>query len=186
MTLDSTPIASPLTVTNAELCFPNYMDNILGSDLYAKTMRSAHEVVTESHRDIWTSAAFLRDCESPLEAAWRVWWSVAVQARYVDLPLVLYQHKVRVGGQGYRLDVAMFTWRGHSPVLAVELDGHTYHERTPEQVAERNARDRALQTAGWVVLHYSYSEIVTRGLECAIEALERFDSILATRPKRTA
>lgn len=181
------PTPSKFTHDTAELelCCPIGMD-ILNSDLYASTMRNAHAIVAESHRDVWTSAAFLRDCDSPLEAAWRVWWAVATNARHVDMPLVLHQYKVRLGGKSYRLDVAMFTWRGHAPVLAVELDGHTYHERTPEQVAERNTRDRALQTAGWVVLHYSYSEIVTRGLECAIEALERFDAIISTRPRRTA
>lgn len=156
--------------------------SIFATDLYQATMREAHAVASKWQHDIWTSPYFLKGCESPLEAAWRVWWSLATNERR-ELPFVVYQHPVTVGGQSYRLDVALLEWTSGKPVIAVELDGHTFHERTPEQVIERDARDRALQSAGWVVLHFSYSEITTRGLECAVEALERFDALVAPQAR---
>lgn len=157
------------------------MENIQASQLYAATLREAHSVIAKWHNDLWTSDLFLKDCESPLEAAWRVWWHLASSSKVVGVPRVKYQHPVTVGGQDYRLDVALFVWGSEVPVVAIELDGHTYHERTPQQVADRNARDRALQTAGWTVLHFSYHELTSRGLECAVEALERFETLSALR-----
>ena len=156
------------------------MNDAKTSHLYQATMREADRVVAQWHHDLWTSNLFLKDCDSPLEAAWRVWWHLATSSRYVGVPRVKYQHEVAVDGQNYRLDVALFVWGSEVPVLAIELDGHTFHERTPQQVADRNARDRALQTAGWTVLHFSYHEIRDRGLECAVEAIERFDTLTAS------
>lgn len=53
--------------------------------------------------------------------------------------------------------------------IAVELDGHDFHERTKEQVTERNRRDRALQDAGWRVFHFSGSELVRDPERCVRE-----------------
>jgi hypothetical protein len=53
--------------------------------------------------------------------------------------------------------------------IAVELDGHDFHERTKEQVKLRDRRDRVLQRHGWIVLHISGSELVR---EPQVEALK--------------
>jgi hypothetical protein len=55
------------------------------------------------------------------------------------------------------------------PKIAVELDGHQFHERTPEQVVERNSRDRDLQRAGWTVFHFSYREFDREPQRCVSE-----------------
>jgi hypothetical protein len=118
---------------------------------------------------------FDADCriESPLEAAFRVWWeavSIALQpmARLRLCP----QREVVVDGKVYRLDFVVAPW-GETwgrirddaqrfglpfPEFAIELDGHDFHERTKEQVALRDRRDRDLQNAGWRVLHFSGAE----------------------------
>lgn len=57
------------------------------------------------------------------------------------------------------------------PLIAVEIDGHDFHERTKDQVTYRNRRDRDLQAAGWHVLHFSGGEVVTRPDRCVAEAL---------------
>jgi len=151
------------------------------NSLYLATMREADRVVAQWHRDLWTSDLFLKDCESPLEASWRVWWHLATSSRYVGVPRVRYQHPIVADGRDWRLDVALTVWGSERPGIAIELDGHTFHERTPEQVADRNVRDRALQSAGWEVLHFSFHEIRDHGLDCAVAAVERFDAILAER-----
>ena len=86
------------------------------------------------------------------------------------------QQEVEVSGVRYRLDfvltpeVSLYSRiEAHGlrwPKIAVEVDGHGFHEKTPAQVASRNERDRLLQQDGWLVLHYSWSEMTTRSEEC--------------------
>ncbi|MDE2105580.1 MAG: DUF559 domain-containing protein, partial [Patescibacteria group bacterium] len=64
--------------------------------------------------------------------------------------------------------------RGKSGVLCravIECDGHTYHERTPEQAAHDRARDRHMQASGIMVLRYTAAEIQSAPLFCATSAL---------------
>jgi Protein of unknown function (DUF559) len=151
---------------------------------FRDSLEQAVATLGQWQRDEMSSDTFLKRCESPLEAAWRVWWRVVRSGLGGPLsghqPHPTYQYDVIADGHTYRLDVVINDWLPDGslrPVLAVELDGHTYHERTQAQVAERNARDRVLQMAGWTVLHFSYEEIRMRGLRCAIEVLERFDAL---------
>jgi very-short-patch-repair endonuclease len=96
------------------------------------------------------------------------------------------QVEVDAGGRRYRLDFVLC----HDPVaarmmdalsiecprVAVEVDGHAFHERTPEQVAHRNERDRALQRDGWRVFHFSWSELTQRPEQCLLDLLEYFNA----------
>jgi hypothetical protein len=43
--------------------------------------------------------------------------------------------------------------------VAVECDGHAFHDTTPEQAAWDRARDRALQAVGWSVARFTGTEI---------------------------
>ena len=56
--------------------------------------------------------------------------------------------------------------------IAVEVDGHDFHERTREQVVARNQRDRDLQADGWTVLHFSGSEIHRQPEECVRQVFD--------------
>lgn len=128
--------------------------------------------------------------ESPLEAVFELWWN-AHRFKGVDDMFIEPQVEVEAGGNCYRLDYQVhvrpgddgdvtlawlmslgFKWdkstwqRPDYPRLAVEVDGHTYHERTREQVRQRDQRDRDLQVAGWKVLHFSYSELVNDPMRC--------------------
>ncbi len=66
------------------------------------------------------------------------------------------QPSLRVGDRAYRLDFAFLSKAGR---VAVELDGHDFHERTKEQAARDKSRDRDLTTAGWRVLRFTGSEV---------------------------
>lgn len=103
--------------------------------------------------------------DSPLEVLFWVWWNAHLETSLIGDYLSLRpQAEVTVGNQLYRVDflveprppelAASDEWRP----IAVELDGHEFHERTPEQVAYRDRRDRALQGAGWRVMHFSFRE----------------------------
>lgn len=53
--------------------------------------------------------------------------------------------------------------------VAVELDGHEWHEKTKEQAARDKRRDRILSTHGWLVLHFTGSEIFRDVRRCVKE-----------------
>lgn len=114
--------------------------------------------------------------ESPLEAAFWMWWQALCPSdcyfgRILDL-------RPQVEALGYRLDfsIGLYTKHQRDGVLwkpiGIELDGHTFHEKTREQVTYRNQRDRDLQQAGWAIFHISFDEMNSRGGETVSEVLE--------------
>lgn len=68
----------------------------------------------------------------------------------------------------YRLDflLTVETARGLS-LLAVECDGHDFHERTKEQAARDRSRDRDLLARGIRVMRFTGSEIHACAWKCA-------------------
>lgn len=131
--------------------------------------------------------------ESPIEAVFWTWWSVLLWSREIaeELFYLEPQRAVAVGEKAYRVDFAItptddFAKQADEasiqvPKIAIELDGHDFHERTKEQVAYRNERDRALQMDGWIVLHFSGSELNSRPRESVhgvyVEASDRYRRI---------
>lgn len=117
--------------------------------------------------------------DSPLEVVFWVWWTALAQVDqgYHDMFTCHPQREVVIAGQTYRVDFLMDPidprisadkrWRP----IAVELDGHAFHEKTKEQVALRNSRDRALQQADWKVFHFSFSEMTNNPFACASEVM---------------
>ena len=57
--------------------------------------------------------------------------------------------------------------------IAIELDGHEFHEKTKDQVRNDKVRERAIIQQGVTVLRFSGSEIVRNGRGC-VEEVERF------------
>lgn len=122
--------------------------------------------------------------ESPLELLFWLWWGACEwewkdRFPYDRLQLER-QVNVEINSERFRLDFSvvlldeglqkvidagLFVW----PKIAVEVDGHAFHERTPEQVALRDRRDRLLQQDGWQVFHYSFNEFTTDPERCVEE-----------------
>lgn len=106
-------------------------------------------------------------CESPLEVMFWCWWLAVDRVRGTSLtPLsVRAQVPVEISGELFRIDFVIEARRKRilsHPIwtkIAVEVDGHAFHEKTLEQVAYRNHRDRALQQAGWRVFNFSFAEL---------------------------
>jgi very-short-patch-repair endonuclease len=152
-------------------------------------------------------ASVLRQCESEIErllmvAFWTRSWTgdliLANGSRLADYPpvkthddlrelsLALGQYTPVLGQQiqvgAYRLDFCIaspslehFDTVAH--LLAVECDGHDFHERTKQQAARDKSRDRALLDHGIATIRFTGSEIWRDALKCANEALA-----LAARP----
>lgn len=121
--------------------------------------------------------------ESPIEAIFEAWWNALkwTHGGMEDMHLEP-QREIEIEGEKFRADfvVAMGShpamygadvWTKF-PKLAIELDGHDFHERTKEQVTYRNRRDRQMTLHGWTVLHVSGSELF-RAPEDALEDIFR-------------
>lgn len=128
---------------------------------------------------------FMNPCESPLEVVFLVWWEATIRSAGDITPLynAVSQYEVRVDQATYRLDFAIgyhdryfMRWhdRRHGAArIAVELDGHEFHERTREQVEDRNRRDRTLASNGWEVLHFAGRELLRDPERVVLEVLRR-------------
>lgn len=128
--------------------------------------------------------------DSALEAAYWAWWTAMQKADdwFVGRELRLQRHVVaNVADQNYVIDFVLglsdTVWPMRSqlkldfmkarwPLIGIELDGHTFHEKTLEQVTYRNQRDRALQQAGWRIFHFSFSEFNANPEQCITEPIE--------------
>jgi REase_MTES_1575 len=65
--------------------------------------------------------------------------------------------------------------------LAIECDGHQWHERTKQQAAYDRARDRALLRSGFTTVRFTGSEINRDPNQCARELL---DTLIAVDTNR--
>ena len=74
--------------------------------------------------------------------------------RRAGLELPVRQHRVKVEGHAYRLDLAY-----PDRLLAIECDGFTHHGTRSAFESDR-ARQNRLVTAGWTVLRFTWQQIV--------------------------
>jgi very-short-patch-repair endonuclease len=105
----------------------------------------------------------------------------AFNAPVRQFDVVKAQHKV----PPYRLDIVLR--RGisdgrrvfESPLVAVEIDGHDFHEKTKEQASRDKERDRVLQTAGYIVLRFTGSEVYRDPQKCVDQVDDCIEEHLA-------
>jgi very-short-patch-repair endonuclease len=78
--------------------------------------------------------------------------------RLTDLPVVTIWHQVKVGN--YVADFVMRRQQNEKTSwVAIECDGHEFHERTKEQAQHDRSRDRFFQSQGLAILRFTGSEI---------------------------
>lgn len=162
----SAPIRSSDLVQASLLGATNWLRDVLATEFQNRILNT------------WdgTLDAF-RHCDSPLEGAFLVWWEAYLfnpsVAKHCPFDLVP-QWTVMCQGRQYRLDFAVVDKVTRQPVVAVELDGHQWHsEKTREDAAYRNRRDRDLQALGFPVFHYTYTEFVDDTIGCVAEVYGR-------------
>jgi very-short-patch-repair endonuclease len=71
----------------------------------------------------------------------------------------------------FKLDMALeeLFESGEWGRIAIECDGHEFHERTKEQAEHDRSRDRALQADGWSVMRFTGRELHRDARKCAAE-----------------
>lgn len=83
-----------------------------------------------------------------------------------------YQRKAGKYSIDFVLQTIDFGPDGVYTPVAVELDGHDFHDRDKNQRSYEKARDRFLTKSGYRVLHYTGSDVVKDPFRVAFEALE--------------
>lgn len=72
----------------------------------------------------------------------------------------------RIQFEGFALTPDFGLIAKHTPVnqepiaIAVELDGHDFHERTKQQASRDKKRDRSLLSKGWSVIRFTGSDVI--------------------------
>ena len=87
------------------------------------------------------------------------------------------QGRIQLADRLIRPDFA-FVWMAdeHVTKVIVELDGHDFHERTPEQAQSDKSRDRELQRLGWRVLRFTGREVLRSPAGCLDEVVQLVES----------
>ena len=122
-------------------------------------------------------------CRSPIEVA----FLNALAEAYREMPNepVLFvglgpRQTVKLGGLSYEMDFcATYGVIVPHPVhteeqvpmgrIAIELDGHDWHERSKEQAARDRSRDRAFTLAGFIVVRFTGAEVHADARSCVDE-----------------
>lgn len=126
----------------------------------------------------------LVDTESPIEqvmaielARYNLIDNFDLFNEYVEVLGIENQKDVECEGKKYRADFLISVHYDlgdtqYDKNFVIECDGHDFHEKTKKQVSERNTRDRILSRNGYVVLHFSGSEIMKSASKCVKEIIE--------------
>ncbi len=107
---------------------------------------------------------FLSSCESPIEKQFA---AAAVEMGVWDNFDMAGQHPIVIDGKRSRLDFAF-----PKAKIAVEIDGHNFHEKTVKQSTRDKSRDRRLAGDGWTTLRFTGSEVFANATECVAEVLK--------------
>jgi hypothetical protein len=81
---------------------------------------------------------------------------------YGDGVVCLAQAPATIGGRTYRSDFGCLPVVDGAPGsrrVAVEIDGHDFHDRTKEQASADRRRDRAFLSAGITVIRFTGSDV---------------------------
>lgn len=128
-------------------------------------------------------------CRSPIEVGFLCAMADAIALRSND-GCFLYvgpRQTVRIAGLAYEMDFcATYGIVVPHPVqveervpmgrIAIELDGHEFHERTKEQASRDRSRDRAFSIAGFAVVRFTGAEVYSDASSCVSEVLDLVDA----------
>lgn len=92
------------------------------------------------------------------------------------------QPQKKVGN--YRVDFVLTRECGPNKLftpVAVELDGHDYHDKNKTQRAYEKGRDRFLVKSGYRVIHFTGSEVVADPYKVAYETLDFLEVFAGSR-----
>ena len=127
------------------------------------------------------NAFYYDECESPIEVILNFAFDMVAFCTegYGSSIYLIPQYEVVANGKNYRIDLFFDSNECESPFahfkpykLAIECDGHDYHEKTKAQVKKNNQRDLDLKMEGYDIIHFSGSQIYNEPLKCANDLIK--------------
>lgn len=89
----------------------------------------------------------------------------------LEQPRIIVGREVEVGQYSADFGVTARCKGGNTSRIAIECDGHNFHERTPAQARHDRSRDRYFSELGIWPVRFTGDEIRASPQGCAIEAL---------------
>ena len=120
------------------------------------------------------------ECKSPIEVIFNFAFDLIIFSQGYMGMCLFPQYKVTYGRKRYYLDFVflasdiedIFDIENPNFKLAIECDGHNFHEKTKEQVISDNNKDYAVQMLGFDILRFSGSQIYKEPFQCAEKTLK--------------
>lgn len=171
-------------------------------------MRDPYDKIVESiTEDLETQISFFKDgtrgpfskCESPIEKIMAIGLYTLGRSRLDHVTMYDSRHEPEVVGgytlvvipqyqvDQYRVDL-LVGYQGAGEIsegfIAVECDGHAFHEKTKDQAKRDKARDRFLSTRVAKVIRFTGSEIYGDPVKCCNEVFDLAMSLLVSHDMR--
>jgi very-short-patch-repair endonuclease len=110
------------------------------------------------------------DITSPVEQIFLMEW------RFLEIDqkhavTIRPQTQLTIASAVYRIDFAV-SWPGQKHKLAIEIDGHEFHEKTKAQAARDRARERSIIREGYTIMRFTGSEVFSNPRKCVNEVAE--------------
>jgi len=119
---------------------------------------------------------------SPIEHIFIMEWKyIGLEKRFkVEL---IPQKRVETSNGTYYLDFLIRPKDKRIPKfkIAIELDGHNFHEKTKQQVVKDKKRERQIISKGYTVLRFAGSEIYNNPRACINEVADYIENIIFSR-----
>ncbi len=100
---------------------------------------------------------------------------------------LVYQKEIECSsGKKYYPDFTFCYAKNHGMIynhlnLLIELDGHIWHEKTPEQVEKDKIRERDLINNGYILLRFSGREVYRDPFKVVDECVSKYTDLVADR-----
>jgi very-short-patch-repair endonuclease len=107
---------------------------------------------------------------SPIEQIFLMEWKYSKAEERFNVKIIP-REKINTTGGTFEIDFLIKSSDDQTKLkLAIELDGHEFHEKTKEQVIKDKRKERAIISSGFPILRFSGAEIV-RNVRACIEEI---------------
>lgn len=114
---------------------------------------------------------------SPIEQIFLMEWRFLRIDESLDV-VIKPQSTFEFDGKKYRIDFVV-GWADQKQKVAIEIDGHEFHEKTKAQAARDRARERSIIRGGYTIMRFTGSEVFSDPRRC-VQEVAAF--ILAQKP----
>ena len=152
-------------------CFSSPIEKVFVAAMLDGSWTPSIELDIDVHRQLLEDADAAGLVSDPVDYG-KADWEYNPQRVYSLSPKFTFcatQHWIQLAKKRIRPDFAFVLPGENETRIIVELDGHDWHERTPEQAQSDKSRDRELQTLGWHVMRFTGREVLREPQGCLIE-----------------